>query len=189
MVGRTLERHRVASGRAGARRHPHAAAADRSRAHGRYPGAEVSLTVYRGEVLGIAGLIGAGRSELAEAVCGVGLRLSGRVLLEGRPLPIASARDAIRHGVCLVPEDRRRCGVVAEMSVRENITLPALPRSARAGLVVRRAEAEAVAADRDRAGGEDPVDRNARCGTQRRQPAAGRARQVAGAAAARHRLR
>jgi len=72
------------------------------------------------------------------------VRLSGRILLEGRPLPIGSARDAIRHGVCLVPEDRRRCGVVAEMSIRENMTLPALASYARAGLVARPLEAEAV---------------------------------------------
>ena len=59
-------------------------------------------------MLGIAGLIGAGRSELAEAICGVGPRLAGRVLLDGQPLAIVTPRDAIRHGICLVPEDRRR---------------------------------------------------------------------------------
>ena len=111
---------------------------------GRYPGVEVSLAVHRGEVLGIAGLIGSGRSELAEAICGVGVRLAGRVLLDGQPLAIGSARDAIRHGICLVPEDRRRCGVVAAMSVRENVTLPALASYARVGLVARTIEARAV---------------------------------------------
>jgi ribose transport system ATP-binding protein len=60
----------------------------------RYPDVEVSLAVHRGEVLGIAGLIGAGRSELAEAICGVGPPLAGRVLLDGAPLAIGSARDA-----------------------------------------------------------------------------------------------
>ena len=104
----------------------------------------MSLAVHGGEVLGIAGLIGSGRTELAEAIGGVGVRLSGRILLEGRPLPVGSARDAIRHGVCLVPEDRRRCGVVAPMSVRENVTLPALASYARFGLVSRAMEAEAV---------------------------------------------
>jgi ribose transport system ATP-binding protein len=111
---------------------------------GRYPGVEVSLAVHRGEVLGVAGLIGAGRSELAEAICGVGVRLAGRVILDGQPLSIGSARDAIRHGICLVPEDRRRCGVVAAMSVRENVTLPALASYARYGLVSRTMEARAV---------------------------------------------
>ena len=110
----------------------------------RYPESEVSLAVHGGEVLGIAGLIGAGRSELAEAICGAGGRLSGRVLLDGRPLAIGSPRDAIRHGICLVPEDRRRRGVIAAMSVRENVTLPALTSYARFGLVSRAAEAEDV---------------------------------------------
>ena len=112
----------------------------------RYPHAEASLTVYRGEVLGIAGLIGAGRSELAEAVCGIGPRLSGDVLLDGAPAAIASPRDAIRQGLCLVPEDRRGRGVVRGMSVRENITLPNLSAFARLGLVNRRAESLAAQA-------------------------------------------
>ena len=110
----------------------------------RYPDVEVSLAVHRGEVLGMAGLIGAGRSEVAEAICGIGAPLAGRVLLDGKALAIRSARDAIGHGICLVPEDRRRAGVVAAMSVRENVTLPSLTSHARFGIVARRSEAEAV---------------------------------------------
>jgi ribose transport system ATP-binding protein len=110
----------------------------------RYPTVDVSLTVHAGEVLGIAGLMGAGRSELAEALCGLATRLSGRVLLEGRPLAIDSPRAAIRHGVCLVPEDRRGHGVIAAMSVRENLTLPTLGSYARWGLVRRAEEARAA---------------------------------------------
>jgi ribose transport system ATP-binding protein len=123
-------------------------AADAARLHidrvrtRRYPGAEVSLTVNRGEVLGVAGLIGAGRSELAETICGVATRVSGRVLLDGEPLSIDSPRDAIRAGICLVPEDRRGRGLIAGMSVRENITLPALGSYARLGIVKRSAEAK-----------------------------------------------
>jgi ribose transport system ATP-binding protein len=126
---------------------PHAAPArlqvDRLRT-GRYPAAEVSMTVHAGEVLGIAGLIGAGRSELAEAICGVGLRRAGSVLLDGSPLAIHSPRDAIRAGICLVPEDRRGHGVIGAMSVRENITLPGLRSYSRLGLVRRAAEAAAA---------------------------------------------
>jgi ribose transport system ATP-binding protein len=110
----------------------------------RYPDADVSLTIRRGEVLGIAGLVGAGRSELAETICGIAPRLAGRVALDGRILTITSPRDAIRQGICLVPEDRRRHGVIDALSVRENITLPALGSYARAGLVRRRAEAGAA---------------------------------------------
>jgi ribose transport system ATP-binding protein len=111
---------------------------------GRYPAVEVSLTVHAGEVLGIAGLIGAGRSELVEAVCGVGTRTAGRVRLDGEALTIRSARDAIRAGICLVPEDRRGRGVIGAMSVRENITLPGLGAYARLGVVQRSAEARAA---------------------------------------------
>jgi ribose transport system ATP-binding protein len=110
----------------------------------RYPAAEVSLTIRRGEVLGIAGLVGAGRSELAETICGIAPRLAGRVALDGRMLTITTPRDAIRQGICLVPEDRRRHGVIDALSVRENITLPALASYARGGLVRRRAEAVAA---------------------------------------------
>ena len=112
---------------------------------GRYPAAEVSLAVHGGEVLGVAGLIGAGRSELVEAICGVGPRRAGRVLLDGAPVAIHSARDAIRAGICLVPEDRRHRGVIGAMSVRENLTLPSLGSYARLGVVRRRAEATAAA--------------------------------------------
>jgi ribose transport system ATP-binding protein len=108
----------------------------------RYPAAEVSLTVNRGEVLGVAGLIGAGRSDLAEAICGVATRVAGRILLDGQPLAIDSPRDAIRVGICLVPEDRRGHGLIAGMSVRENITLPALESYARLGIVKRSTEAK-----------------------------------------------
>jgi ribose transport system ATP-binding protein len=106
----------------------------------RYPAVDVSVTVNRGEVLGVAGLIGAGRSELAEAICGVATRVSGSVLLDGEPLAIDSPRDAIRAGICLVPEDRRGRGIIAPLSIRENITLPALSSYARLGLVKRSAE-------------------------------------------------
>jgi ribose transport system ATP-binding protein len=110
----------------------------------RYPAVEVSLSVNRGEVLGLAGLIGAGRTELAEAICGVGTRVSGRVELNGQPVPPDSPRDAIRAGLCLVPQDRRHHGVIAAMSVRENITLPAIGTYARVGLVKRPTEVKAA---------------------------------------------
>jgi ribose transport system ATP-binding protein len=136
MVGRRIE-----GPAADAARPRPAAVSDRVRLQldrvrtGRYPSVEVSLTVGPGEVLGIAGLIGAGRSELAEAICGVGTRVSGQVTLDGRPLRIGSPRDAIQAGMCLVPEDRRGCGIIATMSVGENITLPGLGTYARLGFV------------------------------------------------------
>ena len=106
----------------------------------RYPGAAVSLTLRRGEILGVAGLLGSGRTEVAEAICGISQPVAGSIRLGGTPLVIASPRDAIAHGIYLVPEDRRRSGVMDAATVRENITLPALRQFARGGLVRRRSE-------------------------------------------------
>jgi ribose transport system ATP-binding protein len=110
----------------------------------RYPAEQVTLTIRRGEILGVAGLIGAGRTELAEAVCGVNPRVSGAIFLDGQPLKIESPSDAIRNGIYLIPEDRRRSGLISEMSVVENITLPALAGYSRTGLIDRKRELEAA---------------------------------------------
>ena len=99
----------------------------------RYPQQTVSFGVSRGEILGVAGLVGAGRSEVAQAIFGVERPIAGRVLLDGSAIEIADA--AIRQGVFLVPEDRRIAGLVVDFSVRENVTLPALDRYATHGLV------------------------------------------------------
>ncbi len=101
----------------------------------RYPQQTVSFTVSRGEILGIAGLIGAGRSEVAQAIFGVERPLAGRVLLDGSSIEIADPAAAIRQGLFLVPEDRRTAGLVVDFSVRENVTLPALHRYATHGLL------------------------------------------------------
>jgi ribose transport system ATP-binding protein len=100
----------------------------------------VSFDVAAGEILGFAGLVGAGRSEVAQAIFGVDRRLGGEIFLDGEAIRIGSARDAIRQGIYLVPEDRRRTGLITEMSVSENISLPALLRNAVAGLVNRSSE-------------------------------------------------
>jgi ribose transport system ATP-binding protein len=101
----------------------------------RYPRQTVSFGVSRGEILGVAGLVGAGRSELAQAIFGVERPLGGRVVLDGSAIEIMDPAAAIRQGVFLVPEDRRTAGLVVDFSVRENVTLPALDRYARHGLV------------------------------------------------------
>jgi ribose transport system ATP-binding protein len=108
----------------------------------RYPNAPVSLTLRRGEVVGLAGLIGSGRTELAEAISGVSRPVAGHFVLDGERLEIESPRDAMRKGIFLVPEDRRRCGLMDTATVRDNITLPALWRQARTGLIRRRLEVE-----------------------------------------------
>jgi len=111
----------------------------------RYPEREVALDLRGGEILGLAGLVGAGRSEVAQALFGVEPALSGSVTFEGHPVVLQSPRDAIRAGIYLVPEDRRHAGLILEMTIRENITLPALGRYATSGLI--RSDAERGAAD------------------------------------------
>ncbi len=94
-----------------------------------------SFSVRAGEVLGLYGLIGAGRSEMAEAIFGLRAKTSGRLFWEGRPVDIASARDAVELGIAFVPEDRKLQGLVLGMSARNNISLPLLRRLARWGIL------------------------------------------------------
>jgi len=101
----------------------------------RYPGIPVSFSVARGEVLGLAGLVGAGRSEVALAIFGIDETTSAEVALGGRALQITSPRDAINQGIYLVPEDRRQCGLIVDFNIRENISLPGLDRYTTAGLI------------------------------------------------------
>lgn len=102
----------------------------------------ISFSVYRGEVLGIAGLVGAGRTELARAIFGADLIDSGSVYLEGRKLSITSPQAAIREGIGLVTEDRKQQGLVLQMAVRENVSLANLRALTVAGFVNRRRERE-----------------------------------------------
>jgi ribose transport system ATP-binding protein len=96
---------------------------------------DVSFHVRRGEILGLAGLVGAKRTETARAIFGADPLDGGRILVHGTPVAIGSPRDAIRHRIALIPEDRKRQGILASMSVRENITLSSIARFARAGVV------------------------------------------------------
>jgi len=98
----------------------------------RYPHRQVSFRVHAGEILGFAGLVGAGRTEVAQALFGVDAALGGEVLLEGRPVSIRTPQDAIANGIYLIPEDRRRLGLILDFPIRENITLPSLNRFSRA---------------------------------------------------------
>lgn len=86
----------------------------------------VSLELRKGEILGLAGLVGAGRSELVNAVFGKDRKLGGEILVDGQPVNIKSPSDAISHGIALVTEDRKADGIIAGMSIAQNITLPNL---------------------------------------------------------------
>ena len=109
-----------------------------------YPANRISFEAGRGEILGFAGLVGAGRSEMAKAVFGVEQALDGSVTLAGRKLKISSAKDAIKNGIYLVPEDRRNSGLITEMTVRENITLADLQSYACVGLIKKEREKDAA---------------------------------------------
>jgi ABC-type sugar transport system ATPase subunit len=105
---------------------------------------DVSFSVHAGEVVGLAGLVGAGRSEIAKALFGLDPSVTGQVFVNGERVAIGSPRDALRHGLGFVPEDRKRQGLVPGMCARENATLPTLSRFSRAGWVNRKAEVTAV---------------------------------------------
>jgi len=96
---------------------------------------DVSLSVRRGEILGMAGLVGSGRTELAETLFGLHPIDRGEMLVGGVPVAIADAADAMRAGLAYVPEDRRRHGVVLDMSVAANTSMASLAAVSRAGLV------------------------------------------------------
>ena len=109
--------------------------ADGERVHG------VSYTLRRGEILGIAGLMGAGRSELAETVCGLRTATRGTVRLNGRALAIRKYSDALREGIAYLSEDRKAAGVYLDLPIAQNIASMALKRvSSRFGLLQRAAE-------------------------------------------------
>ncbi|MBI1373609.1 MAG: ATP-binding cassette domain-containing protein [Phycisphaera sp.] len=103
---------------------------------------DVSFEVRRGEVLGLTGLVGSGRTETARLIFGADRRDAGTIELDSKMLDIRQPRDAIRHGVCLLTEDRKSQGLVLGQSVRDNFALPNLPRLATAGWIDHRRERE-----------------------------------------------
>lgn len=107
---------------------------------------DISLQLRRGEVLGIAGLMGAGRTELLECLFGTSSEAPlGEIFLEGQPLRPAHPAEAMQAGLALVTEDRKRLGLFGHMNVRENISVCTLDRSTRHGLVSAPAESAQVA--------------------------------------------
>ena len=104
----------------------------------------ISFDVRPGEIVGLAGLLGAGRSETARAIFGAQPLDSGKVEVDGKQVKTGSPPAAIRAGVAFLPEDRKSDGVIPDLSVRENIVAAALPRLSRAGLVSRKTQDEVV---------------------------------------------
>ncbi|HHV19013.1 MAG TPA: sugar ABC transporter ATP-binding protein [Thermoanaerobacterales bacterium] len=87
---------------------------------------DINFNLYEGEIVGIAGLMGAGRTETTRAIFGVEPKESGEIILHGKPVTINKPMDAIRAGIVLVPEDRKKDGLCIKLSIRENIALPNL---------------------------------------------------------------
>jgi ABC-type sugar transport system ATPase subunit len=105
----------------------------------------VDLKLWPGEILGIAGLVGSGRSELARAIFGVD-SYDGTVEVQGKPVTLRSARQAVDAGIAMLPESRKELGLVLGRSVAENVTLPHLSKMDRWSFVRRGREAQAVSA-------------------------------------------
>ena len=103
---------------------------------------DISFQVRRGEIVALAGLVGAGRTEVARAVFGIDRRTSGTVRVRGEALPNGKPLAAMNAGVALVPEDRRQQGLVMEMSIDQNVALASLGRLRRFGLIRRSRERE-----------------------------------------------
>ena len=105
---------------------------------------EVSFGVRRGEVLGLTGLVGAGRTETARLIFGADRREAGIITLDGKTLRLRSPREAVAAGICLLTEDRKTQGLVLGQSVRENFGLPNLASFAWLGFIDQKREAEAL---------------------------------------------
>lgn len=107
----------------------------------------VTLTVRSGEIVGLAGLVGAGRTEFVRLVCGVDRLAGGQVLLDGQPVRINSPAEAVRLGIGWVPEDRKLHGLVLDMNVQENSTLTILQRLSNWLGIVQQKQAKKIATD------------------------------------------
>ena len=88
----------------------------------------VSFTLHKGEIVGLAGLVGAGRTEVARAICGIDRVTGGEILIDGKKVRIHSPSDAVRHGIGWIPEDRKQHGLLLRMTVAQNTTMAILRR-------------------------------------------------------------
>lgn len=101
---------------------------------------ELSFSVAKGEIVGIAGLVGSGRTEAVRAIFGADAKAAGEIRVNGEPVEIHSPKDAVAAGLCLATEDRKMQGLMLDMSCAENATITDLAKISRNGLIMRRAQ-------------------------------------------------
>lgn len=92
----------------------------------KHPQKKINFSIARGEIVGIAGLMGAGRTELVNAIFGIDPKVAGKMYLNGGEIHVERPADAIKHGIFLVPEDRRKQGIISEMDIIDNVTIASL---------------------------------------------------------------
>lgn len=100
----------------------------------------ISFELRKGEILGLAGLVGAGRTETARAIFGADAKSSGEICVHGKKVEIHKPKDAIREGIALIPEDRKKHGALLDMTIRDNISFIVIKELSRAGFVDRNAD-------------------------------------------------
>ncbi len=145
MVGRALEARTTARAAPPADARPPALRVEGLRCLGQRPDQALGFTLRYREIVGLAGLVGSGRTETVRAIFGADRAVAGRILRDGQEVKIASPSDAIDHGICLVTENRKDEGLILAMPIRANISLASLGAVSRAGLM--RADVETAAAE------------------------------------------
>ncbi|HCR82750.1 sugar ABC transporter ATP-binding protein [Muricomes intestini] len=103
---------------------------------------DISFSVRAGEIVGLTGLVGAGRTEVVESICGITKPDEGKVLLEGKALHIKNPSDAMKHGIILLPEDRQKDGLIMSWGLGRNVTLPTMGKYAKKGFNDEKKERE-----------------------------------------------
>ena len=140
---------------------------------------DVSFSIRSGEIVGMFGLVGSGRTDVARAIFGATPATSGEIRIDGNPAAITDPRSAIRRGIVMVTEDRKNDGLALDLSAIENGGLASMDEASRHGVLNRRRQAETVGAKLDQLATRPRAPPQAGAAIQRRQPAEDRARQMA----------